>query len=128
MSRDSTGVSIPMGVADWWSRSQSSQTTIQRRSARCTILGWWTFLNASDSISVSLSGKSDPSHVPKRVATVVRSPRSCATIPRTVTLPAFRGGRAGPLQPNQAWVERHLRGIALKPRSVIHNGAIKLTR
>jgi hypothetical protein len=43
MTRDSTGVLIPTGVAESRSRSQSSQTTIHWRSARWTIMGWWTF-------------------------------------------------------------------------------------
>jgi hypothetical protein len=46
ISRDSTGVLMPIGGADSLSRRQSSQTTIQRRSDRCTILGWWTFRTA----------------------------------------------------------------------------------
>ena len=107
---------MPMGVADWWSRSQSSQTTIHRRSARCTILGWWTFLNALHSRSMPLCDRADPSHGPKRAATVVRSSRSYATIPRTgprprqrTGVPSFAGWEASPVTeradaPGWRWV------------------------
>jgi hypothetical protein len=61
MTRDSTGVLIPTGVAQSRSRSQSSQTTIHRRSARWTILGWWTFRICSTPTPSALP-RVEPSH------------------------------------------------------------------
>ncbi len=56
IARDSTGVLMPTGVTESRSLSQSSQTTIQRPSDRCTILARWTFRIARLLLGNSFAG------------------------------------------------------------------------